>query len=291
MKTAIATIICLLTMLSASLIAEEKSPMPEYKEYLVRLLGTRPGWPDNMTEDEQKVMEKHYYYLQNLVREEKCLMAGPCMDPVFGLVILRVTSEEEAKNIMDNEPSVTAGVHTYDINPLHVSLMSMNIPRNRYPDTISDRMLVKEAVVAASIDDAWHAWTTTEGLNSFFSELAYVELRVGGPFEIYFSDEIPYGQRGSEHCKILSFLPKKMLSFEWNAPPSFNELRFIHTRVVLMFDELDDGKVKVTLSQLGWGTGENWDGVYNYFDKAWSYVMSNFEKSLAEDSCNGGRER
>jgi len=142
----------------------------------------------------------------------------------------------------------------------------------------SDRILRKEIVVPATLEQVWNAWTSTKGVKTFFSSDAKVELAVGGPFEIYFLLDAPHGARGSEGCRVLSYLPPKMLSFSWNAPPEFGELRDKHTIVVLQFGEIEPGKVKVALSQHGWGRGEDWDKLYDYFDKAWSYVLGNLKK-------------
>jgi len=145
----------------------------------------------------------------------------------------------------------------------------------------SDKILRKEAVIPARLEEVWSAWTTTEGVKTFFSSEAKVELAVGGPFEIYFLLDAPYGSRGTEDCRVLSYLPMEMLSFSWNAPPEFEELRKKHTIVVLQFEEVEPGKVKIVLSQLGWGKGEEWDKLYDYFDKAWSYVLGNLKKRFA----------
>ena len=142
----------------------------------------------------------------------------------------------------------------------------------------SDKILRKEIVVPARLEQVWNAWTTTEGVKTFFSSDAKVELAVGGSYEIYFILEAPYGSRGSEDCRVLSYLPMEMLSFSWNAPQDFGDLRKKHTIVVLQFEEVEPGKVKVVLSQLGWGKEKNWDKLYDYFDKAWSYVLGNLKK-------------
>lgn len=142
----------------------------------------------------------------------------------------------------------------------------------------SDRILRKEIVVPATPVQVWNAWATTQGVKTFFSSDAKVELAVGGSFEIYFLLDAPHGSRGSETCRILSYLPSEMLSFSWNAPPEFDELRKKHTIVVLQFEELEPGKTKVRLSQHGWGRGEDWDKLHDYFDKAWSYVLGNLKK-------------
>ena len=148
----------------------------------------------------------------------------------------------------------------------------------RYAEECSDKILHKEVVVPATLDQVWQAWTTTEGARTFFSGATRVELRLGGAYEVYFLLDQPYGSQGSEECKILSFLPKKMLSFEWNAPPHFGELRNKHTQVILRFDQITPELVKVTFDQLGWGKGEGWDKLYQYFDKAWDQVLNNLKK-------------
>jgi uncharacterized protein YndB with AHSA1/START domain len=145
----------------------------------------------------------------------------------------------------------------------------------------SDKILRKETVVPATLKEVWNAWTTTEGVKTFFSSQAKVDLAVGGPFEIYFLPDAPYGSQGSEGCRVLSYLPTEMLSFSWNAPPEFGELRGRHTIVVLRFEQAQPGQVKVTLWHHGWGRGEKWNKLYDYFDKAWSYVLGNLKKRFA----------
>jgi len=41
------------------------------------------------------------------------------------------------------------------------------------------------------------------------------------------------------------------------------------------------GKAKILLSQHGWGKGKEWDKLYDYFDKAWAYVLGNLKKRFA----------
>jgi uncharacterized protein YndB with AHSA1/START domain len=100
-----------------------------------------------------------------------------------------------------------------------------------------------------------------------------VELAVGGDYEMYFDPKQPEGLRGSEGCKILSFVPGEMLSFTWNAPPSIPEVRGQHTWVVLTFHALETKKTQVSLIHLGWQVGEEWQKALQYFDRAWEVVL------------------
>jgi uncharacterized protein YndB with AHSA1/START domain len=149
---------------------------------------------------------------------------------------------------------------------------------------LSKRILRKEAVVKASPADAWHAWTTSEGIASFFSKESMIELRIGGPYELYMGGSEPdaAGKRGSQGCKILSYIPQRMLAFEWNFPPKLKSLREsgAKTQVVLRFDDLGDGRVRVRFAQLGWQDGDDWQAGYEYFEEAWDWVMSQFEQKI-----------
>lgn len=239
--------------------------------FLAQLHGTREGWPQNMTVEEERVMDEHFTYLQALMWAGKVLLAGPCFDPVHGLVILEVTEEAEARQIMDAEPSVAGGVHTYTLHPFRASLL---IRRDILPRKETDRQIRKEAIVDAPRDAVWEAWTTTEGVTSFAPPAADIELRVGGKYEWYFGPpDSPVGTRGSEGCRVLSYLPMEMLSFSWNAPPIMPEARQARTRVVVQFADAGPGQTRVTLTHLGWGEVPMWNEVYDYFDAAWERVL------------------
>lgn len=154
----------------------------------------------------------------------------------------------------------------------------------------SDRVLSKEVIVATPRHDVWRAWTTRDGVCSFFAPEANVELRVGGPYEILFNPDAEPGSRGGEGCRVLSYLPDEMFSFEWNFPPSIPSLRSAGTKthVVLLFDELPDNQTRVRFAQLGWGEGADWDAGYAYFDKAWSWVLGRLRDRFAPTLTGAG---
>lgn len=134
------------------------------------------------------------------------------------------------------------------------------------------RSLVKEAQVAAEPGEVWAAWTSDEAIASWWGPAASnIELRIGGPYEILFSLDPPEGERGSEGCRVLSFVPGESLSFTWNAPPHL-PLRSINTWVVLTFTATSDG-TNVRLVHTGFLEGADWDDYMAYFDRAWEFVL------------------
>ena len=116
----------------------------------------------------QAAMGAHFVYLRTLTWEGKCLLAGPVFGAGgFGLVVLQTADEAEARAIMAAEPSVTGGVHTYTLNPMVASLMH---GRQVFPARPGERAIVREAEVPTTRAAAWRAWTTEDGLRSFFAE-------------------------------------------------------------------------------------------------------------------------
>ncbi len=267
----VAALLCLLV---SGATADEAPVKTEH--FMVVLDGTREGWPENMTETELEAMQRHYVYLRNLMYEGKMLLAGPAFG-LGGIVVLNAADEAEARRIMDNEPSVTAGVHTYRLFPFVASLVH---GRDKLPEPIADQRIDKSVTVNATLGDVWNAFTTEDGLEQFMGINSTIELRPGGRYEWYFVDDAPFGRRGGEGCRVLSYLPQTMLSFTWNAPPQFEKLRPYRTWVVLTFEERDDGTIAVKLSHLGWGEGDDWRQVYEYFDSAWEQVLGALKKQF-----------
>ena len=135
----------------------------------------------------------------------------------------------------------------------------------------------KAVVVPVSVDKAWEAWTTTEGVTTFFAPKASVELAVFGDYEMYFDPGQPKGQQGSEGCKVLSFIAGEMLSFTWNAPLSMPTVRQARTWVVLHFYPHEGNKTRITLTHVGWKMGEEWQKALQYFNRAWEVVLGRFQ--------------
>jgi uncharacterized protein YndB with AHSA1/START domain/catechol 2,3-dioxygenase-like lactoylglutathione lyase family enzyme len=149
---------------------------------------------------------------------------------------------------------------------------------------LSDRTIVNECTVALPSTEVWRLWTTGEGMAEWWAEHNDIELRVGGPMELYMLPDAPEGSRGSDDCKILSFLPERMLSFTWNSPPDQPYTRPRHTHVVVEFEAVSDDETLVRLSHLGWpeedwqAHPDEWQETYDYFDAAWESVLELLER-------------
>lgn len=153
-------------------------------------------------------------------------------------------------------------------------------------DGASSEALVKERLVALGRDEVWRLWTTGEGMAEWLVEHNQIELRLGGPYELYFSPDAPAGERGGEGCRVLSFLPKRMLAFTWNAPPHLAYTRSRYTHVVVELADEGEGTM-VRLTHLGWPDPNvddhpQWEETREYFDSAWESVLDALEQHAEE---------
>lgn len=78
------------------------------------------------TQREENIVDRHFAKLQKLLGDGKLILAGRTLnmdEKTFGIVIIEVESEEEALNIMNNDPAVSEGVMTAELFPYRVALM------------------------------------------------------------------------------------------------------------------------------------------------------------------------
>jgi uncharacterized protein YciI len=102
--------------------------MPGAIQFLYTLQATRSGMlADGPSSKEQAVMAQHLAYLRELTKPGGVLMAGRTLNTdasAFGMVILRVDSESEARAIMQGDPAVVQGVMRAELYPYRVALMA-----------------------------------------------------------------------------------------------------------------------------------------------------------------------
>lgn len=147
----------------------------------------------------------------------------------------------------------------------------------------SPRSIDAEVIVDAPVREVWNAWTTREGLISFFARDARIDLRPGGRYEILFLLDNPPGLQGCEGCKVLAVDPERFLSFTWNSPPTLPEVRNHYTHVTLNFEPLGADQTRLTFRQDGWGEGGQWEDSFAYFTRAWKEgVLPNLQKRFVK---------
>jgi uncharacterized protein len=91
-------------------------------DYLYLIHPLRDGFYEQPTVEENDVMEEHFQYLQQATERGMLVLAGPCLDDTFGLIIFHAETDEKARDFMFNDPSVKKNVMMAELHPLHISL-------------------------------------------------------------------------------------------------------------------------------------------------------------------------
>ena len=83
---------------------------------------TRADFVKTKTAVEDRIVAAHFDYLTELFHASKLALAGPCLDAAFGIVILDVPTEDEARALMASDPAVAAGVFAAELHPFRTSI-------------------------------------------------------------------------------------------------------------------------------------------------------------------------
>jgi uncharacterized protein len=90
--------------------------------YYLKLIPPRTTFVDDMTQEERRLMQQHSEYMKRLFASGSVLIYGPVKhsDGPFGMGVLEAENEGEARKLIDNDPTVRAGMNTYEISPMVV---------------------------------------------------------------------------------------------------------------------------------------------------------------------------
>ena len=93
-------------------------------EFIETLRPEREDFVVTMTPGEKAVMEEHAAYNRRLFDRGKILLGGAATDGAIGLIVLRVESEEEAREIFGNDPVVKAGIGHAELHRFRLGLFA-----------------------------------------------------------------------------------------------------------------------------------------------------------------------
>ena len=93
-------------------------------DYLYLIHPYRHGFFDAPTPEEEAVLEEHFVYLKKAAEAGIVLLAGPCTDDTFGLVVFRAEDDKAANAFMFDDPSVKKNVMVAELHPMRISIHS-----------------------------------------------------------------------------------------------------------------------------------------------------------------------
>jgi uncharacterized protein YciI len=107
---------------AASSSLAEVIPVTIMSEYLYLIHPYRHGFFDAPTGEEEAIMDEHYEYLKRGAQEGTVVLAGPCTDETFGLVVFKAENDQSANAFMFADPSVMKNIMVAELHPLRISI-------------------------------------------------------------------------------------------------------------------------------------------------------------------------
>ena len=97
---------------------------PEKRHFVLRLIPPRSTFAQDMSDEEKSIMLQHVAYWKDLTEKGITIVYGPVLDPkgVWGLGVVEVESEEQARTITANDPAVKSGLNKLEIYPMRAVL-------------------------------------------------------------------------------------------------------------------------------------------------------------------------
>jgi uncharacterized protein YciI len=93
------------------------------QHFFFKLIPPRTTFPSDITPEEGALMKQHSDYCQQQFEAGKLLTYGPVMAPggAFGMGILEVADQAEARHFGENDPSVLGGLNRFEFYSMRVA--------------------------------------------------------------------------------------------------------------------------------------------------------------------------
>jgi uncharacterized protein YndB with AHSA1/START domain len=141
-----------------------------------------------------------------------------------------------------------------------------------------------EVNVPGSVDEVWRCFSTREGMITWITPDAQVEMHPGGVWLAKYPGLLPGGGR------IVSFEPEQFLALHAMAPEEFPTVRREGTTAVFTFIAVDEHHTTVHLSQVGWKSGEEWDRAYEHLSRGNVILLTQLRDRFLHGPVNWAEE-
>jgi uncharacterized protein len=76
----------------------------------------------DITPEEKLLMQEHARYTRQSFDAGKILIYGPVMatSGAFGMAVFEVADEAEVRQVLENDPTVLAGLNKFELHPMRV---------------------------------------------------------------------------------------------------------------------------------------------------------------------------
>lgn len=155
-----------------------------------------------------------------------------------------------------------------------------DVQNTSYVEPSGDRAIRLSIVIPAAATQCFDAFATTDGFQSWAVPVARIDLRVGGVIESSYNPDAKLGDRDNIKNEIVGYIPGELLVLKnVQAPRDFvdSEL-FQKTVTVISFQPVDSNHTRVTVANVGYGSGDRFTAIMGKFEWADAYVLAQLKK-------------
>ncbi|MDF2536128.1 MAG: protein-tyrosine-phosphatase [Bacillales bacterium] len=94
------------------------------QQFFFKITPLRPTFAEDMTEDEEEIMDEHFFYWKELFDNGKVISIGPVFgkEGAFGIGLFECENLDEAEKLVGDDPSVKCGLQKPEVHPMRISL-------------------------------------------------------------------------------------------------------------------------------------------------------------------------
>ena len=154
-----------------------------------------------------------------------------------------------------------------------------------------ERVLRNSIVIHTTLEKAWRALATAEGMKAWSVRDAQIEMKMLGKYHTHHSGKV--GDPGTITNTILSYIPNRMFALKLGYPSNFAVPDETGKRVplpevvkadtvfsVAEFEDIGNGDIRISATMVGFQTGHEWDLLHNFFRSANDSELAAMKKYL-----------
>jgi uncharacterized protein YndB with AHSA1/START domain len=155
-------------------------------------------------------------------------------------------------------------------------LLSDSVNNKSFVTSNGEKVLRFEVVLDTSLKAVWNAFTNEAEITTWEVTQAKLDLRIGGSMQTHYKKNASIGDPGTITLGIINYLPMELLTYKITLTDAFPEKcrnEDDNLQEIIQFIALEKNKTRITSSMIGWGTGKEWDDVYEKFQMGnrWTY--------------------
>jgi len=150
------------------------------------------------------------------------------------------------------------------------------VQNTSYTMQTGEKVLRLEAVLPVDLNEAWQLFTTDVQLMKWIAPVAHIELKAGGYILTNYDKAKPLSDSSSIRLDIISYLEHELLILKVNLNSSFSkkvQSEDGNLQEIIQFKYVGPKETRIISSMVGWGQGEDWEKIYEFFvlGNMWTY--------------------